>query len=431
MAAGAGPAVVEAATRRKAVVAATIGNFVEWYDFIIYGYFATVIAAQFFPSEEPLAGILATFAVFGVSFLVRPLGALVVGSYGDRMGRRGTLAVVVLLMSGATFLIGVTPTYAQIGALAPVILALARALQGFSAGGEFGGATSFMIEYAPEDRRALYGSWQAFTQGVAAAVGVTLGVVLSSALPEAAFNAWGWRIPFLIALPLGLIGLYLRLRLEDTPHFRAVREEREVESSPLRETLRTHGGDILKVVGAIVFGTALTYLLIFLPTYLTEVVGLSQTRALGANLVGVAALLILCPTSAILSERVGRKPFLVGPALGAAILAIPIFLLLQGSYAAVLLAHVCVGGLIGLFGGAYPAAFSEMFPTNVRYSSLSLGYSVSVSIFGGFAPLIFTYLLQSTGNPIAPAYYILGAGIISVLAALTITETAGRPLPDT
>jgi MFS transporter, MHS family, proline/betaine transporter len=300
-------------------------------------------------------------------------------------------------------------------------------LQGFSAGGEFGGATSFMVEYAPEGRRALYGSWQAFTQGVAAATGVTIGVVLSSTLPEAAFNAWGWGIPFLISLPLGLVGLYLRLRLEDTPHFKAIQEDREVESAPLRETLRTHGGDILKVVGAIVFGTALTYLLIFLPTYLTEVIGLSQTRALAANLVGVAALLILCP-AAFLSERVGRKPFLVGPALGTAVLAIPIFLLLQGSYAAVLVAHVCVGGLIGLFGGAYPAAFSELFPTKVRYSSLSLGYSVSVSIFGGFAPLIFTYLLQRTGNPTAPAFYILGAGIISVL---TIAETAGRPLADT
>ncbi len=429
MAAGRIP--VDAATRRKAVVAATIGNFVEWYDFIIYGYFATVIAAQFFPSEDPLAGILATFAVFGVSFLVRPLGAIVVGSYGDRLGRRGTLAVVILLMSGATFLIGIAPTYAQVGALAPIILALARALQSFLAGGEFGGATSFMVEYAPEGRRALYGSWQAFTQGVAAATGVTLGVVLSSTLPEAAFNAWGWRIPFLISLPLGPVGLYLRLRLEDTPHFEAIQEDREVESAPLRETLRTHGGDILKGVGAIVFGTALTYLLIFLPTYLTEVIGLSQTRALAANLVGVAALLILCPTAALLSERVGRKPFLVGPALGAAVLAIPIFLLLQGSYAAVLVAHVCVGGLIGLFGGAYPAAFSELFPTKVRYSSLSLGYSVSVSIFGGFAPLIFTYLLQRTGNPTAPAFYILGAGIISVLAALTIAETAGRPLADT
>jgi MHS family proline/betaine transporter-like MFS transporter len=267
------------------------------------------------------------------------------------MGRRGTLAVVVLLMSGATFLIGVAPTYAQVGVLAPIILAFARALQGFSAGGEFGGATSFMIEYAPEGKRGLYGSWQAFTQGVAAGVGVTLGVVLSSALPEEAFNAWGWRIPFLVALPFGLIGLYLRLRLEDTPHFRAVRETREVEAAPLRETVRFHGADILKVVGTIVFGTALTYLLIYLPTYSETVLGLPRFQALMANLIGILALLIVCPTSAVLSERIGRKPFLVYPALGTAVLALPIFWLLQGPLPAVVLAHVGVGVLLGLFGG--------------------------------------------------------------------------------
>jgi MHS family proline/betaine transporter-like MFS transporter len=334
-------------------------------------------------------------------------------------------------MSGATFQIGVAPTYAQVGVLAPIILAFARALQGFSAGGEFGGATSFMIVYAPEGKRGLYGSWQAFTQGVAAGVGVTLGVVLSSALPEEAFNAWGWRIPFLVALPFGLIGLYLRLRLEDTPHFRSVRETREVEAAPLRETVRFHGADILKVVGTIVFGTALTYLLIYLPTYSETVLGLPRSQALTANLIGILALLIVCPTSAVLSERIGRKPFLVYPALGTAVLALPIFWLLQGPLPAVVLAHVGVGVLLGLFGGAYPAAFSELFPTNVRYSSLSLGYSASVSIFGGTAPLIFTYLLQRTENPVSPAFYILAAGLVSFFAALTIAETAGKPLPDT
>lgn len=422
--------VVDDATRRKAVVAATVGNFVEWYDFTIYGYFATVIAALFFTAEDPLTSILATFAIFGVAFVVRPVGALVIGSIGDRIGRRATLSGVVLLMSGATFLIGVAPTQAQVGVLAPIILALARALQGFSAGGEFGGATSFMVEYAPPERRALYGSWQAFTQGVAAAVGVTLGVVLSSALPEQAFETWGWRIPFLVALPFGLIGLYLRLRLEDTPHFRAVREAAEVESAPLRETINSHGRDILRVVGCIVFGTALTYLLIYLPTYMTTIVGFEQPQALAANLAGVFCLLVLCPISAVLSERVGRKPFLVAPALGAAVLAFPIFLLLQGGYAAVLLAHALVGALIGVFGGAYPAAFSELFPTNVRYSALSIGYSVSVSIFGGSAPLIFTFLLQRTESPISPAFYVLLAGVISTAAALTMPETAGQPLKD-
>lgn len=421
---------VGAAERRKAIIAATIGNFVEWYDFIIYGLFATTIATLFFPSADRFTSLLATFAIFGVSFLVRPLGALIIGSYGDRMGRRTTLAAVILLMSGATFLIGVTPGYETIGIFAPIILALARALQGFSAGGEFGGATSFMVEYAPEGRRGLYGSWQAFTQGVALMVGLTLGTLLSS-LPEEQFLAWGWRLPFLAALPLGLIGLYLRLQMEDTPNFRAIQEEREIESAPLRETIRSHGGNILKVIGVIVFGTSLTYLLIFLPTYLPEVLGVSSSQALTANLIGVACLLICCPIVAVLSETVGRKPFLVGAALGTVILTFPGFLLLQGGFASIVLAHVIFGSLVGIFGGAYPAAFSEMFPTKVRYSALSLGYSVSVSIFGGTAPLIFTYLLQRTENPISPAYYIVAAAVISTIAALTVAETAHRPLLDT
>ncbi len=195
--------------------------------------------------------------------------------------------------------------------------------------------------------------------------------------------------------------------------------------------MRFHGADILKVVGTIVFGTALTYLLIYLPTYSETVLGLSRSQALTANLIGILALLIVCPTSAVLSERIGRKPFLVYPALGTAVLALPIFWLLQGPLPAVVLAHVGVGVLLGLFGGSYPAAFSELFPTNVRYSSLSLGYSASVSIFGGTAPLIFTYLLQRTENPVSPAFYILAAGLVSFFAALTIAETAGKPLPDT
>jgi MHS family proline/betaine transporter-like MFS transporter len=421
---------VDAATRRKAVAAAVIGNFVEWYDFVVYAYFATVLATLFFPSESRFASLMATFAVFGVSFVLRPLGALVIGSYGDRLGRRNTLAVVILLISGATFLIGVLPTYGSIGILAPLLLAATRAIQGFSVGGEFGGATSFMIEYAPEGRRGLYGSWQFATQGIALITGATLGILLSLLLSEETLFAWGWRVPFLIALPFGLIGMYLRLRLEDTPHFRAILETERVESTPLRQTLRTNGGDILKVIGTIFYATAIVYLFIYMPTYLPEVFGISRTQTFVANVIGLSTFVVMCFVVAVLSERVGRKPFLVGGPLCAVILTYPAFLLLQGTFPAILLAHIIFGFLIGFFGGVSAAAFSEWFPTRVRYSALSLGYSVSVSIFGGTSPLIFTYLLQSTGNPISPAFYILGAALVSLVATLMVAETAGKPLPD-
>lgn len=420
---------ITAGERRRAVVAAVFGNFVEWYDFTVYGVFAATIATLFFPGGDQFVALLSTFAIFGVAFLVRPVGALVIGSYGDRLGRRGTLSLVILLMSGATFLIGVSPTYAQVGVAAPLILVFARLLQGFSAGGEFGGATSFMVEYAPEGKRALYASWQATSQACALLVGLLLGAVLTG-LPEEQFLAWGWRIPFLIALPLGLVGLYMRLRLEETPSFRAVRETSGVEPAPLRETLSSHGGDIAKVVGMILVYTVLTYLFVFSPTYLEESLGFPRYQALGATALGMVIYAVGSPLAALFSEKVGRKPLLGGAALLAVLFSFPGFLLMQGSFAAVLLALAVFGTCLGLFGGAYASAFSELFPTRVRYSSLSISYSVAVSIFGGTSPFIFTYLLERTGSLTSPAYYVAAASAVSLVAALLVRETAGEPLRE-
>jgi MHS family proline/betaine transporter-like MFS transporter len=216
--------------RKRAVIAAVIGNFIEWYDFTLYGYLAVVFAQLYFPAENRLVSLLATFAVFGVAFVMRPIGALVFGSIGDRIGRRNTLAAIILITSGATFFIGLVPSYESIGILAPLLLVLARVVQGFAVGGEYGGATSFIVEYAPEDKRGLYGSWQFVTQGASLMVGLLIVTALTTALSEEALFSWAWRVPFLVALPLGLIGLYMRLKLEDTPAFEAVREHHEVEA---------------------------------------------------------------------------------------------------------------------------------------------------------------------------------------------------------
>ena len=419
--------------RNKAVIAAVIGNFVEWYDFTIYGYFAVVIAPLFFPTEDRLVSLMATFAVFGVAFLMRPVGALFFGSIGDRIGRRSTLSAVILIASGATFLIGLLPSYETIGILAPLLLVVARMVQGFAVGGEFGGATAFMVEYAPEGKRGLYGSWQFFTQGAALLVGLLLAAGLTAALSEEALFSWAWRVAFLVALPMGLIGLYMRLKLDDTPAFRAVQEHQEVERAPLKESLRAHWKDLLKVVGLTWPLTGLVYLLIFAPTYLSEQLQLPLSLGFTAGGLGMASWMVVVLLAAVLSDRIGRrKPFLIASSVLAALTIVPVFMLLQtASFPAIALAFVVVGCVVGIGSGVYAAAMCEIFPTSVRYSSLSLGYSVAVSIFGGTTPLIFTSLLAATGNPISPAFYIVAAGLVGVVAALTFPETAREPLRET
>src|ERR671912_941731 len=334
---------------------------------------------------------------------------------------------------GATFFIGLVPSYESIGILAPLLLVLARVVQGFAVGGEYGGATSFIVEYAPEDKRGLYGSWQFVTQGASLMVGLLIVTVLTTVLSEEALFSWAWRVPFLVALPLGLIGLYMRLKLEDTPAFEAVREHHEVERTPLKESLRHHGKDLLKVIGLTWLLTGLTYLLVFMPTYLSEELDVPLASAYTAVILGTAAYCVTVLVAALLSDRIGRrKPFLLAAPVVAVFAAVPIFLLIQtANFAAITLALVIVGVILGSSAGVYAAATCEVFPTNVRYSSLSLGYSVAVSIFGGTTPLIFTSLLAATGNPISPAFYLIAAALAGIVAALTFPETAREPLHET
>jgi MFS transporter, MHS family, proline/betaine transporter len=262
---------VEEQAAKKAVTAGAIGNFVEWYDYSVYGFFATVIASQFFPSDDPVASLLATFAVFAVAFFMRPVGAFVFGHYGDTVGRRNTLAAAIILMGIATLTIGVLPSYAQIGVLAPILLVGARLLQGFSAGGEWSGSAAFMVEYAPENRRGLYGSWQQFSIVAGLLVGSGMGALLSVVLSEDALNAWGWRIPFILGMVVALVGLYLRLRIEDTPAFRIIEEKEEVTEAPVKESFTAHGGESITAIGFTVAWTVAYYILLtYMPTYVSH-----------------------------------------------------------------------------------------------------------------------------------------------------------------
>jgi MHS family proline/betaine transporter-like MFS transporter len=424
---------VEEQTVLRAISGASIGNMVEWFDFAVYGYLATYIAANFFPSNNPTASLLSTFAVFAAAFFVRPLGGIFFGPLGDRIGRQRVLATVIILMSVATFAIGLLPTYATIGVLAPILLVVARLLQGFSAGGEFGGGATFLAEYSPDDRRGFLVSWLEFSTLIGFILGSGVVLVLNSSLGEDAMAAWGWRIPFLIAGPLGIVGLYIRLRLEDTPEFRALESTGEVSQSPLRESITQNWKQILQVGGLVIIQNVGFYIvLVYMQTYITEQLEYSSTSASLSTVFTLLVAMALIPPLGALSDRVGRKPLLMASCVGFAVLAYPLFLLLNaGSLMTAILAHVALGILLALYISTSVAALTELFPTRVRYGGFSIGYNISVAIFGGSAPYIAVYLIDATGSSLSPAFYVIFGAVATLLTVLTIPETAGTDLKKT
>lgn len=409
---------------RKAIIAGSIGNVMEWYDWSIYGFFASTISKQFFPSKDPYASLLATFAVFAVGFVMRPLGSLVFGPYGDRVGRRKALALSVILMAIGTFLIGVLPTHAQVGILAPILLVVVRLIQGFSAGAEWGGSTSFLVEYAPKSRRGLYGSWQQFSTGAGLLVGSVVATIIISSMSTPALEAWGWRIPFIIGIMLGIVGLYLRMKIEDTPKFKEAEASHNISKQPLREMFRKHPVKILKAIGFTMSWTVSYYIfLTYLPTYIKTVVHMSFAAAMASNVIVLIFFLILVPLMGMWSDKIGRKPLLILSCLGFAILSYPVFLLLNhGGFLFILLPQFIFAIFEAMFSGPGPAAIAEMFPTRVRNSSLSVGYNIGVALFGGTAPFIATYLIHSTGNKLSPTFYVIACAIVTLLVLLGMKD---------
>jgi MHS family proline/betaine transporter-like MFS transporter len=424
---------VEASTVRRAIAGAAIGNCVEWFDFAVYGYLAATLGAVFFPSEDPTVSLLASFAVFGVAFLVRPLGGFFFGPLGDRIGRQRVLAAVILLMSFATFVIGILPGYAAIGVLAPVLLVLARCLQGFSAGGEFGGGAAFMAEYSSDGRRGLGTSWLQFSTLIGFVLGSGSVLLLTSVLSEEALTDWGWRIPFLVAGPLGAVGLYIRLRLEDTPEFRALERAGEVAAAPFRETVTQNWGPILRVMGITAVQWVGFYMVLtYMQTYFTGQLGFSAPGASLSTLLTLLVAMVLIPPLGALSDRVGRRPVLMAACAGFVVLTYPLFLLMNtGSAVAAVAAHMTLGAILAVFLSTTMAALTELFATRVRYGGLSIGYNVNGALLGGTAPLFATYLVSTTGSPLAPAFYLMVAAAVTLVVVATIPETARTPLRKT
>ena len=414
----------------RAVLAGSFGNVMEQYDNLVYAYSAVTIGQLFFPASSALAGTLYSFAVFGVGFLIRPLGAITFGYFGDRFGRRTTLVVGVMMMGVATTVIGLLPTYESIGAGATVLLVLMRVLQGFSVAGEWAGSTALLVEYAPPARRGFVGS---FNQ-VSTAAGFLLAaavVALNSALfsPDEV-TAWAWRIPFLLGAVTAVTAVWLRLGLSETPAFAEEQRRGRTVRNPLATSMRTQFPAIVRGFAFTVLWTvAYFFFLTYLPTYLTSVAGFDAGTARTSNLVALAVLCVLIAGFGILSDRIGRKPLLLASTVGFLVLSWPVLLLIHtGTAAGLVVGQVIIAVLLAMFSGPGPAALAEMFPTAVRYSTMSIGYNFSVMAFGGTAPFIATGLIGMTGNTSAPFLLPIGAAVITLLALVTMRESAHAEL---
>lgn len=417
--------------QRRVLAGGSVGQFIEFYDFTLYAINAVILAQLFFPSENPVAGLLATFATFGVAFVIRPLGGLFFGMLGDKIGRRKVLATTLMAIGGATALIGVLPTYGQIGALAPALLVLCRLIQGFSAGGESVGAPTFVFEHAPPNRR---GFWLNITLAATALPSVfagTLVMILSQSMSNEAFTSWGWRLPFILALPLALFGVWIRSRTEESSAFKESAARNQDRSfSPVRETFRENKLRMVQVI--FVMGlTAMGFYFLsgYFISYVQTTGKLSRAESLGVNAAAMLLYAILLPIGGLIGDRVGRKPMLIVGSAALAVLVIPCFMLVtSGSLPLALLGQMLFVVPLCIYGGGCYTFFVEIFTTKTRFTSAALSYNVAYAAFGGTAPLIGTALVAGTGVSFSPAFYMAGAAVI-VFLLLTFTnvpETRGR-----
>lgn len=419
---------------RRTAVAGSVGMFIEFYEYGIYGSFAPVIASVFFPTGGGVAGLLLTYGIFAVTFLFRPLGGAVLGVLGDRLGRRKALLVSLAIITFATTLIGLTPGYAVIGLAAPVLLLLFRLAQGFSAGGETSAAVTLVGEHAPAARRAFYVSFVQAASFTALLTGTFLGLVLSRTLSEDALHTWGWRIPFLLALPLGLVGLWIRRRIAEPPAFEELRQSDELAQSPLKEAFATkENRRRILMAGCLPLLNSVGYYAVFnyLPTYLSKQLDFSTTESFTITSIGLLALIVTIPLAAALSDKLGRKPVMVGASIAMAVLTYPAYLVMQqGTVGLAILGIVLLAVLFAGHTGVIHSVLMELFPASVRTTSYSIGYNIGLAVFGGAGPLIVTALIASTGSPAIPAYYVIFASVVSGACAVFLAESRGRSVAD-
>ncbi|BBY81475.1 MFS transporter [Mycolicibacterium pulveris] len=419
---------------RKAIAASAIGNATEWFDYGLYAYGVTYISAAIFPGDGATATLLALMT-FAVSFLVRPLGGFFWGPLGDRFGRKQVLAITILLMAGATLCVGLVPSYAAIGMWAPALMVVLRMIQGFSTGGEYGGAATFMAEYAPARRRGMLGSFLEFGTLAGFSAGALMMLGFSLVLGDEQMATWGWRLPFLIAAPLGLIGLYLRTRLDETPVFKDLEQEDRTEKgigAEFKDLLVEYWGPILRLGGLVVALNVVNYtLLTYMPTYLETSIGLSTDMSLVVPIIGMLSMMVFLPFAGLASDRFGRKPLWWISLIGLLVAVVPMFMLMSTGVLGAIIGFAVLGLLYVPQLATISATFPAMFPTHVRYAGFAIAYNVSTAIFGGTAPALNDWMVGVTGNNLMPAFYMMLACVVGMVALLKCPETARCPLHGT
>jgi MHS family proline/betaine transporter-like MFS transporter len=408
----------------RIIAAGAIGNVLEWYDFAVYGYFAAAIGRTFFPSEDPVAQVLAAFGIFAVGFLMRPVGGALIGHIGDRLGRRSALTFSVAAMAVPTFLVGVLPGYHTLGLAAPILLTLLRMIQGLSVGGEYTTSVVFMVEQARPGSRGTIGAVTCCGAVGGILAGSATGAVLASVMSQAALESWGWRIPFILGLVVGLAGLFLR---------RGIHEEartKKTAGSPFVETLRNHRPLLLRLAALSVFNSVGFYLMfVYIVSWLQFADGIPPARALGINTISMALLLPLMIAVGWLSDRIGRRPVMLAAAAFAFVAAWPLFWLMHSADTAiVLLGQLGFVLAVGTFVGCQPSLMVESVPAEVRCTAIALGYNVTLGVIGGLSPLVATWLVERTANNYSPAFMIMAAAAVSFLALLSLKETFRAPL---
>lgn len=398
----------------KIALSGMVGNILEWYDFTLYGYLAVIMAQLFFPSENQLASLLASFGAFAVGFFFRPLGSVMFGYIGDKYGRKTALVISIMLMAIPTFLIGLLPTYQQIGIIAPVLLVFLRILQGLSTGGEYTTSVSFVVEHAPQDRRGFFGSINLLGAVIGIMFGSLVGAFLTTVLDKQQILEWGWRVGFLAGVILAIVGVYIRRKTHETPIFLEISQKVE-NHNPILKTVKDHYRElIIAIIFSSLQGVAFFLLFMFMPTFYSKFLGLDMSTALFINTFAMFILVLFIPVMATISDKIGRKPLLfISTFLYTTISPFLFYLMTSGKINTIILAHVIFAVISSLFMSILPTVLIEIFPADIRNTAFSIGYNISLGIFGGTVPMLATYLIHKTNWLLSPAIYLsLVAGIV-------------------